>query len=277
MRAFTLLFCFVIASCSIFAKPLEVSSGHFHIVGDTYTSSEAEMQALLEQGEAFHTEIVAISPPDMRPDPIIEVQLNGKLRNQTPYVDSVGTVHLWRFSPEEGGYEALFAHELVHAIAFDQLAEADSLESPDLGFYIEGWAEYAALLVDPGKTGFPLYGFNEDVVVGHWIGHGGLALATLRTAHEELNKRCEFQAYILRASWFRYVDEVLGREVLLDLVAARQGWTPEAIEAVLGMSLDDVDADWRTWANARYAAHSNADGEADAYRERIPWYEPCVE
>ncbi len=277
MRAFILLLGLAVASCSFFAKPLEVSSEHFHIVADTYTSSEPEMEALLEQGEAFRTAILAISPPDIRPDPTIEVRLNGNLRRQTPFVDSLGTVQLWRFAAAEGGYQALFAHELVHAVAFDQLAEADSLESPDLGFYSEGWAEYAALLVDPGKTGFPLYRFDEDVVTGHWVNQGGLSLATLRSAHEELNKRCEFQAYILRASWFRYVDEVLGREVLLDLVAARDGWTPDAVEAVLGQSLDEVDADWRAWVRARYTAHPNAESEAESYRERIGWYEPCVE
>lgn len=277
MRVFTPLFCLVLAGCSLFAKPLDVSSEHFHIVADTHTSSEAEMQALIERGETLHAAIVAISPPDMRPDPVVDVRLNGRLRKQTPYVDTTGTIQLWRFAAEEGGYQALFAHELVHAIAYDQLAQSDSLESPDLGFYSEGWAEYAALQVDPEKTGFPLYTFDEDVVAGHWVRHGGLPLARLREAHAELNKRCEFQAYILRASWFHYVDEVLGRQVLLNLVAAREGWAREAIEAVLGRSLDAVDADWRAWVRARYAAHPNADREAEAYRARIGWYDPCVE
>ncbi len=223
MRAFTPLLCLALTGCSLFAEPLEVSSEHFHLVADTYTSSEAEMQALLEQGEAFHAAIAAISPPDLRLDPTIEVQLNGDVRNQAPFVDGEGTIHLWRYSPEEGGYGAIFAHEIVHAIAFDSVVEAGVLEWPDLGSYSEGWAEYAALLVDPGKTGFPLYGFDEDVVAGHWVAHGGLALAALRAAHSELNKRCELQAYVMRASWFRHVDEVFGREVLLDLVAAREG------------------------------------------------------
>lgn len=275
MRPFIALLCIALTSCSLFSKPLELSSEHFHLVADTYTSSEAEMEALLDQGEAFRASILAISPSDIRPDPSIEVRLHGKFRSQSPYVDTVGTVHLWRFSAAEGGYQALFAHELVHAVAFDQLAESDSLASPDLGFYVEGWAEYAALLVHPEKTGFPLFGFDEDVVVGHWVAHGGLPLARLRASHDDLNKRCEFQGYILRASWFRYIDEELGREVLLDLVAAREGWAPDAVEAVLGMSLDEVDADWSAWARARYAAHPNADSEAEAYRRRIGWYEPC--
>lgn len=276
MRAITPLLCLILSSCSMFAKPLEVSSEHFHIVANTYTSSEEEMEALLAKAEEYHAAIVAVSPPDIRLDPMIEVQLNGKLRKQTPFVDTLGTIQLWRFAAEEGGYGALFAHEIVHAIDFDDLVESDSLESPDLGFYIEGWAEYVALLIDPDKTGFSLYGFNEDVVAGYWVAHGGLTLADLRAAHADLNQRCEQQAYIMRASWFRYVDEVLGNDVLLDLVAAREGWAPDAVESVLGRSLEEVDADWRSWVSARYAAYPNADAEAQAYRGRISWYEPCV-
>ncbi|HEY7883986.1 MAG TPA: hypothetical protein VIC08_03465 [Cellvibrionaceae bacterium] len=277
MRIFTLLLCLTLNGCHFFAEPLEASSEHFHIVADTYTSSEAEMQSLLEQGEAFHAGIAAIYPLDIPLDPVIEVRLNGDARGKTPFVDGEGTIHLWRYLPEEGGYGAIFAHEIAHAIAFDYWVEAGALEWPDLGFYNEGWAEYAALMVDSGKTGFPLYGFDEDVVAGHWVEHGGLSLAALRTAHEALNQRCEFQAYLMRASWFRYIDEIFGRKVLQNLVAAREGLTPDAVEAVLGESLDKVDANWRSWVSARYAAHPNADAEAAAYRARIGGYVPCVE
>lgn len=276
MRVVLPLLCLaLLTSCQFFAEPLEISSEHFHIVADTSTSSMAEMQALLEQGEAFHAAIVAISPPDLRPDPTIEVRLHGRFRNQTPHVDGEGTVHLWRYSPEEGGYGAMFAHEITHAIAFDAVVAAGVLEWPDLGFYSEGWAEYAAQVVDPAKTGFPLYGFDEDVVVGHWVAHGGLTLSALRASHAELNQRCELQAYPVRASWFRYVDEVLGREVLQDLVAARNGLTPVAVEEILGMGLDEVDARWRDWVRARFASRPDADSEAEAYRARLGGYTPC--
>ena len=93
MRAFTPLLCLALNGCSLFAEPLEVSSEHFHIVADTSTSSEAEMRALLERGEAFRAAIAAISPPDLRLDPTIEVRLNGDFRNQTPFVDGEGTIH----------------------------------------------------------------------------------------------------------------------------------------------------------------------------------------
>jgi hypothetical protein len=108
------------------------------------------------------------------------------------------------------------------------------------------------------------------------MAHGGLTLSQLRASHEEINQPCQFQGYAMRASWFRYIDEVLGREVLHGVVSAKNGWHPEAMEAVLDMSLDTIDADWRRWVLARYASHANADSEAEAYRARIGWYEPCV-
>ncbi len=276
MRNLTLLLCVGLRSCSYFAEPLEISSAHFHIVADTSTSSEEEMRALLEQGEAFHAAIRAIAPPDVRWDPTIKVRLHGDYRSEVPYVDREGTIHLWSYPPELGGYEALFAHELVHAIAFDAAVEMGVLKWPFLGFYNEGWAEYVALLIDPDKTGFPFYGFDEDVVVGHWVAHGGLSLAALRTAHGKLNT-CWHQAYTMRASWFRYVDEVYGRDVMLDVIYTKDGFAPEVVEAVLGRNLDEVDADWRAWCSARYAAHPSADAEAEAYRAFIGGYVPCVE
>src|SRR5690606_554348 len=124
---------------------------------------------------------------------------------------------------------------------------------------------------------FSLFGFPEDVVVGHWLKQGGPTLAEYRDLHKELNLRCQGQAYILRASWFRYVDEALGREVLLNLAAARESFDPEAVERVLGAPLEQVDADWLAWATARCDAHPDADGQAEAYSARMGWYEPCLE
>ena len=104
-----------------------------------------------------------------------------------------------------------------------------------------------------------------------------LGHADLRERHEELNLLCQGQSYILRASWFRYVDEELGRQVVLDLAAARDGLDPEAVELVLGASLEQVDADWAAWAAARYNAHPNVEAETEAYLGRMGWYEPCLE
>ncbi len=257
--------------------PIEAQGDVLHIVAKRRHASKKEIRSMLEVGEALLPEIAALHPEDIVMDDAIRVELHGRY-GESPYVDDEGTVHMWRFSEAEGGYHALYAHELVHAIAYDDLVgpAADDIENS--GFYLEGWAEYVALQVDPGKTGFSLFGFDEDVVVGHWLLEGGPTLADYRTRHEELSLRCQGQSYILRASWFRYVDEELGREVLLDLAAGREGWDREAVEAVLGASLEQVDADWEAWARARYDAYPNADAEAEAYRrEKMAWYEPCLD
>jgi hypothetical protein len=115
------------------------------------------------------------------------------------------------------------------------------------------------------------------VVVGHWLQQGGPTLAEYRARHEALNMRCQGQAYILRASWFRYVDEELGREVVWALATAGEGLDPDAVERVLGAPLAQVDADWAAWAAARYDAHADADADAEAYRAKMGWYEPCLE
>ena len=106
---------------------------------------------------------------------------------------------------------------------------------------------------------------------------GGPTLAEYRERHEELNLRCQGQAYILRASWFRYVDEELGRDVVLNLAAARDSFDPAPVEAVLGASLEQVDADWAAWATARYEAHADAEGAVERYLGSMRWYEPCLE
>lgn len=257
--------------------PLEAQGEVLHIVGKRVHASEEEVQSMLEVGEALLPEIAALHPEDIVMDDAIRVELHGRY-GESPYVDDEGTVHMWRFSAAEGGYHALYAHELVHAIAYDDLVGPAVEDIANSGFYLEGWAEYIALLVDPGKTGFSLFGYDEDVVVGHWLLEGGPTLADYREQHEELSLRCQGQSYILRASWFRYVDEELGREVLLNLAAGREGWDREAIEAVLGASLEEVDADWEAWAMARYDAYPDADAKAQAYRtQKMAWYEPCLD
>lgn len=257
-------------------RPIEARGDVLHVVAKRRHASKKEIRSVLAAGEALLPEIAAMHPEGIVMDDAIRVELHGRY-GESPYVDDEGTVHLWRFSKEEGGYHALYAHELVHAIAYDDLVGPAVEDIENSGFYLEGWAEYVALLVDPGKTGFSLFGYDEDIVVGHWLQQGGPSLADYRENHEELSLRCQGQSYILRASWFRYVDEELGREVLLDLAAGREGWNRDAVEAVLGASLEQVDADWEAWAMARYDAVPNADEQAQAYRsQKMAWYDPCL-
>ena len=257
------------------ALQCEAHGDVLHIVAKRGHASEEEVQSMLDVGEALLPEIAALHPDGIVMDDGIRVELHGRY-GESPYVDDDATVHMWRFSKAEGGYHALYAHELVHAIAYDDLVGPAVEDIDNAGFYLEGWAEYVALLVDPDKTRFSLFGYDEDVVVGHWLQEGGPSIADYRENHEELSLRCQGQSYILRASWFRYVDEELGRDVLLDLVAGRDGWDREAVEGVLGASLEEVDGEWEAWAMVRYEGVRGADGEARAYRrEKMGWYEAC--
>lgn len=262
----------VLTACS--GQPLELRGDHLHLVGTTRTTSAEEMASLLELGEQFHGKIASLQPPGVTLDPEVRVELHGAFRSESPYVDEDGTLHLWSFQESQGGYRAMFAHELVHAIAYDTGGPGAQAGTYS-GFYNEGWAEYAALTVDPDKTGFPLFGFPEDVVVGHWLKEPGPSLATLRENHEAMNMKCQYQGYIQRASWYRYVDETLGRPVLLRLLSAPEGHEPAALAKILGKPLADVDAEWKAWALQRYAARADADAEAAAFRERVYWVEPC--
>ncbi len=270
-----LMILFVMSGCSFFAKPLELSSEHFLFTATTQTSSMEEMQEGIKRAEELYIALTKIFPTDFQLDSIIVVKLNGNYESQGPYVDGDGTIELWRYSAAEGGYWSLFTHELVHAIAFDTSAKLGALEWASLGFYNEAWAEYVAQLIDPEKTGFPFYGFNENVVAGHWVSQGGPTLALLRTSHEELNLSCAHQSYTMRASWFRFVDETYGRHAALDIMYGGREMTSEVVEEILGDSLLIVDDAWQTWVLERYALYPGADAEAASYRGNISYYQPC--
>ena len=234
-----------------------------------------EIQEGINKAEKLYSALTKIIPSDYKLDSVIVVQLNGNYRTQGPYVDGDGTIQLWRYSAAEGGYWSLLTHELVHAIAFDTSVKLGALDWASLGFYNEAWAEYVALLIDPEKTGFPFYGFNEDVVAGHWALQGGLSLTKLRKLHEELNLTCVHQSYTMRASWFRFVDEAYGRQAALDIMYGGREMTPEVVEEILGNSLAIVDDAWYSWVLERYAAHPGADAQAASYRAKISYYQPC--
>ena len=73
------------------------------------------------------------------------------------------------------------------------------------------------------------------------------------------------------------LEEQLGREVTWKLVTARDLVSQDDIEAALGVSVAQVDADWAAWAMARYNAHPDVHAETAAYLGRMGWYTPCLE
>ena len=53
--------------------------------------------------------------------------------------------------------------------------------------------------------------------------------------------------------------------------------TSTVVRSITGMDLDDLDEAWETWLRARFEARSDTAEVRRAYRERTPWYRPCVE
>lgn len=257
------------------AEPLEHSSEHFQFVADTHTSSKEELTIIAERAENLYQSLQEIIRIDFPIDTLIVVYLNGNITSQAPYVDGNGAIQLWRYSEVEGGYLSMLPHELVHAVGFDTAEKMGALEWKSLGFYNEGWAEYAAHLISPDKTGFPFYGFDRNIVAGYWISKEGPILQEYRDAHNELNLTCSLQSYPLRASWFEYVDETYGRNAILEIMYGGREMTPQVVEEVLGNPLSEIDAAWQKWITNKYRANPNADSLAKSYVERIAGYSPC--
>ena len=149
-------------------------------------------------------------------------------------------IHLFRYSPDDGGYWVVFAHEMVHAFGLTWFTAHAAWDWPTYRFFDEGFAEYVAQEVDPDRRGFPFFGYPEDVVVGHWIvSDASMPPATMRERHRELNSKCDLQTYTLRASWFRYLDENFGRDAVLEVVYPEFEPTSDVVQEILGVALDE--------------------------------------
>lgn len=250
-------------------SPLSAESEHFHFQSTSTQATQAELEEGIGRAEELWSAIGTFVGVGRLPNRRITVALDGDKRDGDggDHIDDRGVVHLLRREPAVGGYFGALAHELVHALRYDYWHRYDSWSWPNFPFLDEGFAEAVAMQVDPGKTGFPYYWFNPDVVAGHWLARGeSIPPATLRERHHELNSKCEFQAYPIRAYWLLYIEENWGRGAVLDIVYAEVPTADEFIAAVLGQAIGEVDAGWAAWLLARYEATPGADAEAEEFR-----------
>ena len=255
---------------------LRLESEHFIFESTTEKASEGEMSEGIVLAEELFEKVSAFLGPDHTPSDRIRVMLEGDFGTQGAYVDFDG-IHLFRHPPTDGGYWAVFAHEIVHAFGVPWFIAHAAWDWPTYRFFDEGFAEYVAAEVDPDRRGFPFYGYPEDVVVGGWVVSGtAIPPATLRERHEQFNTRCDLQAYTERASWFRYLDESFGRAAVLQVVYPEMEPTSALVEGVVGVGLDEVDSAWEAWIRDRYASYPSAEAIAQAFRDRTRWYQTCL-
>lgn len=254
---------------------IRVQSPHFLIVTTTDKASRTEADEVLQHAESLFAPISKYVGPNHTPKKRFQIHLEGEYKDPGSYVDFDG-IHLFRYPKNDGGYLAVLAHELVHAFGVNWFIEHEAWDWPTYRFFDEGFAEFLAQQVDSGKVGFPFYGFSEDVVVGHWLVAGeAIPFDVLRERHEELNQKCGLQAYTLRASWIRHLDETFGRDAVLMLVYPDQEPTDAVTQEALGLNLKDLDLLWDSWIRARYELYPEAEAIWRDYEARTPWYQVC--
>ena len=261
------------------APELTRETEHFHFVAEAGNATEAELEQGVQLAETLRAAIVGILGAERASGRTITVELNGPVGPCTENrVDEQGRILLCRASAQEGGYYAVFAHELTHALRYEYWGRYGTWAWPSFGYFEDGFAEFVAVSVDPDKTGFPFYGYPEDVVAGYWVVSGqAIPNEILRPRNQEINSPCQFQAYPQRASWFRYIDETFGRAAVLAVAYSDAEVTSTVALSLLGVGLAEVDSGWEQWVSARYAAIADADGIAQQYRRRVPSSSVCVE
>ena len=257
------------------ALPITKETEHFILYTDTKSSDTKEVDKVLERAEELYPKISRFFGDNWMLQKKIIIRLEGPFIEQGPFFDHRG-IHLFRYSEEENGYLALLAHEMVHAFREEYYKAYDPWRWDNYPFLDEGLAEYIAQLIDPGKTGFPLYGFDEYAVVGdmaisnHLIPHD-----TLRAQHQQINDPCNIQAYTQRSTWMAYIDETFGRDTLLKLNHPEAPPTHEYFVRTLGVALTAVDDAWQSWIIEKYHSIPQASQIAAAYRKRTSWYTMC--
>jgi hypothetical protein len=276
--------CLLIAACGNSTEPEPVepltrSSEHFEFVSNTARATEAEMDFGIQEAEAHWAAVSALIGPEHTPSAKITVLLDGDYSPERTgaYVDERGRIHVTRYREDLGGYFGPLAHEIAHAMRYTYWHTYNVGPWDNFGYIEEGFAEYAAILADPDKTGFPFYTYDPDVITGHRLVRGeGIPQQVMRNRHD-LNTACEWQTYPLRASWFMYVRETYGSQAVLDIAYSTVETTSARIESVLGTSLPDVDVAWEQWQRDRYEAIPNAAEIADPYFQKFQGAPICVE
>lgn len=267
---------FFVAACGSSTEPEPVetltrSSEHFDFMSNTARATEAEMDFGIAEAEAHWAAVAALLGPELTPSARITVILDGDFSSDRPgaYVDDRGRIHVTRYREDLGGYFGPLAHEVAHAMRYTYWHTYNAGLWENFGYIEEGFAEYAAILADPDKAGFPFYGYDPDVITGHRLFRGeGIPQHVMRARHD-LNQPCEFQTYALRASWFRYVEATYGRQTVLDIAFSTVETTDERIETLLGVTLAEVDAAWEQWQRDRYADIPNAAQIAQPYFQKF--------
>jgi hypothetical protein len=249
---------------------LSLESTNIRLESTTAHATPGEMETVIAVAETLLVRLSDFVGTNNMPSNKIHIVLDGNWRSPGPYTEADGTIHLFRYPDDQGGYRALLAHELVHSTRKDYQQSASTWRWQTFGFFEEGFAEFVAMRIDPEKTSFPLFGYDEDAIVGHWVVNSEhVPMNVLRMYHSELNLLCQYQAYPTRSSWFRHLHDIYGKDAVLNLAYTEVEPTTDAVRAMTGIGLEELDSRWEQWVAARYAEMPDASAIAEEYLQRL--------
>ena len=233
----------------------------------TEKPSDEEINGVTQEVLRQHArvaELLAVEPPAM-----ITIILGGPAEQpdgswQTPRVDWLGRVLLFRFTDEYTNYFSALPHELVHAFRFGRRMDAD-------WFFEEGFAEFIALRADSSLAGFPWFDYPVPIVAGQWLASGeAVPLALLREQHKQLNKACRAQAYALRSAFFVWLGDSFGDDTVLQVANQTPAGALGDYEQFFGKAFDELVTEWRAAALAEYENIDDAPEQARRFRTQSP-------
>jgi Tol biopolymer transport system component len=175
------------------------------------------------------------------------------------------------FTGSYAEFDHVLTHELVHQFQYDVIFRRAAPDASPLMmrlplWFMEGMAEYLALgRVDPHTESW----LRDAVLTGY-----------LRTI-EEMNQRDDYLSYRFGQSLWAYIGERWGDDVIGMLLqkAPRMG-VHRAFATTLGVSLDELSAEWTAAVRRTYLPQVASFGRPDAFAQRLtgqralrdPWF-----
>lgn len=235
----------------------------------TADGSQDEVREFIERATLYFEALEDVLGPERTPEDPVLVALGGSGRAadgtfRFPNVDREGRILMFEFTGQFADHIVEFPHELVHAFR-------RKLGYWHSGFWEEGFAEAISMEVYPDDEGFPRYGFPLDVAAGHLLAQGEyIPLADIRDDHSGVGQACQLQAYLERASFFRFLVEERGVASLVELAYGEVTPTDSDYERVYGQPFSELVAAWEAALLEAYSSIPDAEDQARRYRELAP-------
>lgn len=243
-----------------------LESEHFTVAFRTADGSAEEARSFVEAADVYYERLAELLGPTYTPEDRILIALGGSGLPEGgpprfPNVDREGRIMLFEYTDDFSDHLVEFPHELVHAFR----RHRGFWHS---GFWEEGFAEAISMEVYPDDQGFPRYGYPLDVVAGHLFARGEyIPLEMVRADHDGVGRACQLQAYLERASFFRFLVERRSVEVLIELAYAEQEPNDADYEREYGRPFDGLVDEWEEAALEAFSSIEGADELARSYRD----------